>query len=168
MPYLIHHVEKGTLFLGIENGNVIPCPVHYTIQCPTLTRVSVSSGSSLVTQGQFTIPKIGLAASSSGNLDLDLISDIVNINASSSASINLKGEVNLLDLSASSSAYLDAREAQINETKARMSSSSSATIKTDMISDARLSSSASLKYIGETQVGNVNTSSSGSISQIDK
>ncbi len=168
VPFLNHHVDDGILRLGFDRGEYTPCPVNYTLRCPSLKSVTASSGARVIAEGQFSTPSIKLNTNSAGRIEIDVVSDNVEARATSAGSIKMSGDINSLVLNASSSGSLDATGAEIDKSTFRMSSAASATVKTDTILKANLSSSASLRYIGSAQMMDISTNSAGSIKRVSE
>ena len=168
MPNLNHHVENGVLKIYLDDGNYIPCPVNVVLTCPQLDGMIISNGSSIVTKGAFKTPNIEVSAMNGSQVELELESDFLKTKAQNSADVRIKGLISKMDVTAHNSARVQAPNAKVNNAIIRLTNSSSAMIFADTISEANLTNSASLKYVGDAQLGNIQTNNSSSIRKISE
>ena len=166
-PFINHYVEDGTLILDVENGADIPCPVVFTIQCPTLKMVSMSNGAGLLVESLFDTPNLNLRAQNGAWIDMNVKSDEVALSAQNGANITLNGEIKYLNANAVNSSNITTKDANISKTAIKLSNSAAATIHTDTISQANLVNSSLLRYVGVTQLEDVRTVNSSSIERVD-
>jgi len=108
---------------------------------------------------------IELAASSAGNMKLEIYAREISLNISSSGDMTLSGETDVLDADLSSAGDLNAFELQVKEADVSASSAGDADINVTERITARASSAGDINYRGNPKYVNVHSSSAGSISR---
>ena len=98
-------------------------------------------------------------------MQLNIQSEAVSLTATNSAFVDLAGIVRELNVSATNSSNIDMAKVNVNSAHISLMNSSSATIKTDTILEAKIANSSSLKYIGMPVIGEVDSYNSSSISR---
>ena len=166
-PYLNHYVEDGVLKLDIENGDFVPCPIKFTIQCPDLKEVYMANGASLIAKNAFTAPDLDIRIQNGSWIEMDVQSDEVNVTAQNGANVTLSGEIKYLDAKGVNSSNITAKDADISKASIKLSNSAVATIHADTIAQADLVNSSLLRYVGATQLEDVKTVNSSSIERVD-
>jgi hypothetical protein len=167
-PYLNHYVEDGILKLYVEDGADISCRVKFTIQCPTLNKISVSNGASVISDEVFDSPSLNLQIQNGALMIMDLRSDKVKVNAANGANVTLTGDIKSLNVEGANSSNITTKDAAVDITAIKLSNSAAATIHTDTITKANLTNSSLLRYVGTTQIENVNTNNSSSIERVEE
>ena len=138
--------------------------LRVAVTADELTALSVSSGSSVRTSGDFDAPEFKLDVSSGATVKAGLDTRTLTVRQSSGSSADLSGRATSLDVQSSSGATFDAHDLQTERCRAQASSGSSVrvAVKDDLVAQA--SSGGSVNYKGSPQLTK-HTSSGGSVSR---
>lgn len=137
--------------------------LRVAVTADELTALSVSSGSSVRTAGDFDAPEFQLDISSGATVKAGLDTRTLTVRQSSGSTANLSGRATSLNVQSSSGASFDAADLQTDRCTAEASSGSSVrvAVKDDLVAQA--SSGGSISYKGSPQLSK-RTSSGGSVS----
>ncbi|MEM8582995.1 MAG: head GIN domain-containing protein [Bacteroidota bacterium] len=164
LQYVRTEVVGDRLEIGMESNVNIRNNrrIRVRVSMPSLEAVGVSSSSTLEGHGTFQGGDLDIQCSSSGRMELDFEGDDIDAVVNSSGTIKLAGSADRVDVNSSSSGSFNAYDLQSR--RARINSSSSSSVKISVSEDlnAKASSSASVRYRG--QPNNVNTDSSSGAS----
>jgi len=129
----------------------------------TLTKLGASSAANIYSEGTVKTKSMALNASSAATIEISIDVENLKAGASSAADIKVKGKASVASIEASSAGEVDAYDLVAEE--ASLGASSAGTIKISVTQriDARASSGGSIRYRGNPEKTNTNSSSGGSV-----
>ena len=148
--------------VNIRNG-------HFELNVPfeSLSKIKLSGSGTIDTQDPITGKILEVSLSGSGDIDLDLKTQEVNIQVSGSGDIELSGTSENLNLQISGSADYSGLALDTQNTSIEISGSGDANVVAHKTLNARISGSGSVHYKGKPDKINTKVSGSGSIKTID-
>ena len=144
---------------GRHNSHVIKVYVTYV----KLDHISASSASSVFSEGTIKGDRLEINVSSAADVDVTVDMDEITASVSSSGDLELKGRSKYLDISASSAGGVDAFDLESENVKVRASSAGGAKVVATKEIDARASSGGSIRYRGNPERSQTDSSSGGSV-----
>lgn len=144
---------------GRHNNHVVKAYVTYV----KLDHISASSASSVFSEGTIKGDKLEINVSSAADVDVTIDMNEVAASVSSSGDLELKGRTKYLDISASSAGGVDAFDLESENVKVRASSAGGAKVVATKEIDARASSGGSIRYRGNPERSQTDSSSGGSV-----
>ncbi|MGL4992674.1 MAG: head GIN domain-containing protein [Bacteroidales bacterium] len=164
---LIVEFKDGKLKLGYKNSMFKRNrrgKTNIYIQSADIKKIDASSGTKVTSNGQLKSKETSIDVSSGSNVNIDIESTKIECDASSGSSITLKGYCKKLEVDTSSGSTAKLTDLESKSAKAEASSGSSITLNVTKELEAKASSGASIRYIGNPSKTEVNKSSGGSIS----
>jgi hypothetical protein len=148
--------------VNIRNG-------HFELNVPfeSLSKIKLSGSGTIYTQDPITGKILEVSLSGSGDIDLDLKTQEVNIQVSGSGDIELSGTSENLNLQISGSADCNGLALDTQNTSIEISGSGDTNVVAHKTLNARISGSGSVHYKGKPDKINTKVSGSGSIKTID-
>lgn len=125
--------------------------------------LKTSSAGDIVGETPVKTDNLELAASSAGDIKLEVYAKEIEINISSSGDITLNGETDMLDASLSSAGDLNAYGLEVREADISASSAGDADINVSERLRARASSAGDINYRGNPKYVDVHSSSAGGV-----
>jgi hypothetical protein len=153
--YLKIHMEDGEY----PNGRTVKVYVSYV----EVTKLSASSAGNIFADGPIKTKALSLSASSAGTIDIQIEVDDLEVSASSAADLELRGRARNVDIDASSAGEVDAYELVADDVQVDVSSGAAAKVNAVKEIDAHASSGGSIRYKGNPERSNTNSSSGGSV-----
>ena len=152
--YLKIHMEEGSY-----RNQVVKVYVTYV----EINKLSASSASNIFADGPIKTKRLTLSASSAGTIDIQIEVDELEASASSAADLELKGKARSIEIDASSAGEVDAYELTVEAADVEVSSAGSAKVSVTKDIRAEASSGGSIRYRGNPERSNTNSSSGGSV-----
>lgn len=137
-----------------------------TIAFVELDGIHASSGANVKGLSGVVSNNLDLKVSSGAQMDLTVMAKELAAQASSGGTITLRGQARTFGSKASSGSTIDARELQAIYCNSRASSGANITLNIERSLDAKASSGGDIRYLGNPEVVNQNTSSSGSVRKL--
>lgn len=161
---VITEVSGGYLKIQMEQGNYrnehsVKVYVTYT----ELSRISAGSAGSIFSENVIKAERLSLSASSAGTIDIQVDAGSIEVTASSAAEIELKGKANAITINAASAGEVDAYELAAESVDVQAASAGSAKVNAIKSIRARAVSGGSIRYRGNPEQSNTNSSSGGSV-----
>ena len=128
-----------------------------------LDKLSASSAGSIFSEGTIEARRMQISASSAGSVELTLDAGSVEVSSSSAGDIELKGKVRSISADAASAGEIDAYDLEADEVEAEAASGASVKVNVKESLDAEASSGGSIRYRGNPDSSNTNSSSGGSV-----
>jgi hypothetical protein len=152
--YLKIHMEEG-----VYKNRTVKVYVTYV----SINNIGASSGANVFHEGILKTNELTLKASSAGTIELKTEAITLEAGASSAGEIVVEGNAGNVELDASSAGEIDAYN--LTCAKAEAEASSGASVKLTVVKDleARASSGGSIRYRGNPERSNTNSSSGGSV-----
>jgi hypothetical protein len=128
-----------------------------------IDKLSASSAGSIFSDGAIAAKSMEINASSAGTIEITLDAGSVNVSSSSAGDIELKGKVRSITAEASSAGEIDAYDLEAEKVNAEASSGASIKANVKNALEAQASSGGSIRYRGNPDTSNTNSSSGGSV-----
>ena len=157
------HVEGNTLIISSIENIVNATKREVLVHFESINSLSVSSGTSIKTEGQIKERDLDFKASSGSNSSLDISADILTCSTSSGSNVKLTGYANVLDITSSSGSSFSATDMEAYEVKANSSSGSNIKVQVKERITANASSGSSINYDGNPKETDISDSSGGSV-----
>lgn len=164
---LIAHIETnfndGVLHIKTNKNIRRAKSKKITVGFVELEGVETSSGASLKSLSTIVANNLYLQSSSGSQMDVPVLVKELSAKSSSGASIHIKGQSRNFNSRASSGSSINAKDLETIYCTSRASSSGEITLSVKKSLNAKASSSGDIKYYGNPETINQETSSSGSI-----
>jgi hypothetical protein len=160
---VITEVSGDYLKIHMQEGRYRDHTAKVYVTYVEINKLSVSSAANIFGEGTLKTKRLILSGSSAGTIDIQIEVDELEASASSAADIELKGRARSLEIEASSSGEVDAYELNAEVVDAEASSAGSAKISVTKDINAHASSGGSIRYKGNPERSNTNSSSGGSV-----
>lgn len=126
-------------------------------------KLSASSAANIFADGPIKTKSLSLSASSAGTIDVQVDVDDLDISASSAGELEVRGKAKVLDADASSAGEIDAYDLVADQVTAEVSSAGEAKVHAVKEINAHASSGGDIRYKGNPERSNTNSSSGGSV-----
>jgi Putative auto-transporter adhesin, head GIN domain len=153
--YLKIQMEHGSY----RNEHSVKVYVTYV----DLTKISASSAGNVFAENVIKAKQLSLSASSAGTIDIQIEAEQVDVSASSAADVELKGKATSILIRAVSAAEVDAYELVAENVDVETVSAASAKVNVVKSIKARAVSGGSIRYRGNPEQSNTNSTSGGSV-----
>lgn len=160
---VISEVSGDYLKIHMKEGHYRDRTVKVYVTYVEVTKLSASSASNIFAENPIKTKSLMLSASSAGTIDLEIEVDELEASASSAADLELKGKARKVLIEASSAGEVDAYELNSEIAEAEVSSAGSAKVSASKEIRAEASSGGSIRYKGNPERSNTNSSSGGSV-----
>jgi hypothetical protein len=160
---VITEVSGNYLRIHMAEGSYKNRKVRVDVTYVALERISVSSASSVVSEGTLQSNNLTISGSSAASLELTLDAGEVRVDVSSAGDIILEGKAKSLTLEATSAGVVDAYNLECETVYASAGSAGSAKINVTKSLKADASSAGSIRYRGNPTSTDTNSSSGGSV-----
>jgi hypothetical protein len=128
-----------------------------------LDKLSASSAGNIFSEGTIEARTMEISVSSAGSVEVTLDAGSVEVSSSSAGDVELKGKVRSLSAEASSAGEIDAYDLEADEVEAVAASAGSVKLSVKESLEARASTAGSIRYRGNPDRSNTNSSSGGSV-----
>lgn len=164
---VLTEVSNGVLKIQLDHGSKSSHNVKVYVTYKTINGISASSASSVFSEETLKGINLNINVSSAADVELKVDMRKITASASSSGDLELKGRTEYLDLDVSSAGGVDAFDLQADQVKVRASSAGGAKVAVEKEIDAKASSGASIKYRGNPERSQTDSSSGGSVRKAD-
>ena len=161
---IITEVSGSYLRVHMRSGNYggrINAKVYVTYVM--VDKISASSAGSVFGDGTLEADEIELSASSAGSIEIDVSAQLVEASVSSAGQIEVQGKTKRFTVDASSAGQIDAYDLDSQQVTAEASGAGSIKLTVSDDLDARASSGGNIRYHGNPNNSNTNSSSGGSV-----
>jgi hypothetical protein len=161
---IITEVSGSYLRVHMRSGNYggrINAKVYVTYVM--VDKISASSAGSVFGEDILEADKIELSASSAGSIEINVSAQLVEASVSSAGQIEVQGKTKRFGVDASSAGQIDAYDLDAQQVTAEASGAGSIKLTVSDDLDARASSGGSIRYHGNPNNSNTNSSSGGSV-----
>ncbi|MBL6445194.1 DUF2807 domain-containing protein [Fulvivirga sp. 29W222] len=156
-------VSGGRLKIHLASGRHSHHVVKVYVTYVKLDHISASSASSVFSEGTIKGDRLEVNVSSAADVEVSINMNEVTVSVSSSGDLELKGRAKYLEISASSAGGVDAFDLESENVKVRASSAGGAKVVATKEIDARASSGGSIRYRGNPERSQTDSSSGGSV-----
>lgn len=160
---VLTEVSGGRLKVFLDHGNYSSHTVKVYVTYVKLDNISASSASGVFSEGTITGDKLEINVSSAADVEVAVDVQEVIVSVSSSGDLEIKGRTKYLDVSASSAGGVDAFDLEAEQAKVRASSAGNAKVTATKEIDANASSGGSIRYRGNPERSQTDSSSGGSV-----
>jgi hypothetical protein len=160
---VITEVSGEFLKIHMQEGRYRDRTVKVYVTYVQVNRLSASSASNIFADGPIKTKSLILSASSAGTIDIEIEVEDLEATASSAAEMTLKGKARNLEVDASSAGEIDAYELLSEVVDVEVSSAGSARVNAVKEITAHASSGGDIRYKGNPDRSNTNSSSGGSV-----
>lgn len=161
----LHIYMKKRNWLNFFNWRKIGTIRAY-VTVTSLNNLKVSSGAKARTETTLDGNSLGIDASSGADLILDLIYRDLKVDSSSGSNIRISGRCKNLETNSSSGSIIDARKMEALNCVADVSSGANISLSVTGELRARASSGGNIRYAGNPNIKDFNSSSGGSVSSL--
>src|SRR5690606_304651 len=155
--------KNGTLYISANKNIRKAKSKKIYVGFVEMNTIYASSGSSVKGSSDIISDNLDLKVSSGAQMNQFVIAKELTAQSSSGANLTIKGQTLNFSSKASSGSAIDAKELQAVYCTSRASSGANITLNIEKSLDAKASSGGDIRYQGNPEVINQNTSSSGSV-----
>ena len=160
---VLTEVSGSYLRIHMAEGSWRNQRVRAEVTYVSLERISVSSASSLVSEGTLKTSNLTISTSSAASIELTLDAGSVRVDVSSAGDIILEGKAKDLTVEASSAGVVDAYNLECESADASAGSAGSIKLNVSKSLRANASSGGSIRYRGSPSSTDTSSSSGGSV-----
>jgi len=160
---VLTEVSGSRLKIYLKKGNYNNTSVKVYVTFKSLSEITASSASGVFSDGIIKGNDLELSVSSAADIEVDIDVNRVDVSASSSGDVEITGSAKSLDISVSSAGGVDAYDLDAEVVKVRASSAGGAKVSASKEIDARASSGGSIRYKGNPDRSQTDSSSGGSV-----
>jgi len=160
---VLTEVSGSRLKIHLKKGNYNNTSVKVYVTFKSLSEITASSASGVFSDGVIKGDDLDISVSSAADIEVDIDVDRVNVSASSSGDVEITGKTKSLDISVSSAGGVDAYDLDAEVVRVRASSAGGAKVNASKEIDARASSGGSIRYKGNPDRSQTDSSSGGSV-----
>ncbi|MEM7109891.1 MAG: head GIN domain-containing protein [Bacteroidota bacterium] len=156
-------VSGSRLKIYLEDGRYRNHSVKVYVTFVELDDISASSAATVISNGTIKGDKLDLSVSSAADIEVDVDVNEIDASATSAGDIELSGRTKFINASASSAGGIDAYDLEAKQVRARTSSAAGVKVYVTDEIDARASSGGSIRYRGNPERSQTDSSSGGSV-----
>ncbi len=156
-------VAGSYLKVHMKDGRYRNVDAKVYVTYVTLDKLSASSAGSIFSDGPIEARSLNINASSAGSIEITMQATTATVSSSSAGDIELKGRVKTINLDAASAGEIDGYDLEAEQVEAEASSGGSVKINVQEALRAHASSGGSIRYRGNPDRSNTNSSSGGSV-----
>ena len=160
---IITEVSGDYLKIHMRDGRYRSVDAKVYVTYVRLDKLSASSAGSIFSDGSIQARSMNISASSAGSIEITLDAQTAEVSSSSAGDVELKGKVREISVDASSAGEIDAYDLEAGQVSAEASSGGSVKVNVTETLEARASSGGSIRYRGNPDRSNTNSSSGGSV-----
>ena len=160
---VLTEVSGSYLKIHMKDGRYREVDAKVYVTYVNVDKLSASSAGSIFSEGVIETRTMQISASSAGSVEVTLDAGSVEVSASSAGEVELKGKVRSISAEAASAGEIDAYDLEADEVEAEASSSASIKVNVKESLEAEANSGASIRYRGNPDSSNTNSSSGGSV-----
>lgn len=160
---VITEISGDYLKIHMQEGRYRDRTVKVYVTYVEINKLSASSASNIFADGPIKTKELSLSASSAATVDIQVDVDNLEVSASSAADLELRGKARTVEIDASSAGEVDAYDLVADIVEVDVSSAGSAKVNAVKEINAQASSGGSIRYKGNPERSNTNSSSGGSV-----
>jgi hypothetical protein len=161
--HVLTELSGSYLKIHMKDGNYRNVNAKVYVTYVELEKLSASSAGSIFSEDVIKGNDMEISASSAGTIEVSIDANSVDISSSSAAEIELKGKVKSLIAEASSAGEIDTYDLEAGDVDVEASSAGSAKVNVSKSLRAHASSGGSIRYRGNPDRQNTDSSSGGSV-----
>lgn len=160
---IITEVSGSYLKIHMRDGRYRTVDAKVYVTYVELSKLSASSAGSIFSEGTIKAGSLEISASSAGSIEVTIDAESVDVSASSAGDVELKGKAESIHADASSAGEIDAYDLESNRVDAGASTAGTVKIHVTGNLDAKASSGGTIRYRGNPDRSNTNSTSGGSV-----
>ena len=160
---VITEISGSYLRIHMRDGRYRTINAKVYVTYVRLNKLSASSAGNIYSEGPIQANSIEISASSAGSVEVSIDAASAEVSSSSAGDVELKGKVRKLIIEASSAGQIDAYDLDAEEVEVEVASAGSIKVNVRKSLYARASSGGSIRYRGNPDRSNTNSSSGGSV-----
>lgn len=160
---VITEISGDYLKIHMREGRYRDKTVKVYVTYVNLEKLSVSSAGNIFSESVIKASQLSLSASSAGSIDIQVDAETIDISASSAGDVELSGKAKKLVAEVSSAGEIDAYDLVADVVEVDASSAGSAKVNAVKEISAQASSGGSIRFRGNPERSNTNSSSGGSV-----
>jgi hypothetical protein len=160
---VVTEVSGDYLKIDMREGRWKERTVKVYVTYVEVSKLSASSAANLFAENTIKTKSLQVSASSAGTVDITIEVETIDASASTAGEISLKGKATSADFGASSAGEISAYDLSTSTISARASTAGSVKASVEKEIEAHASSGGSIRYQGNPQRSNTNSSSGGSV-----
>jgi hypothetical protein len=160
---VITEISGDYLKIHMKEGRYRDRTVKVYVTYVELNKLSASSASNIFAEGIIKAKQLAISASSAATIDIQLEVETLEVGASSAAELELRGKAKDVEIDASSAGEIDAYDLVSESVDVEVSSAGSAKVNVVKSINAHASSGGSIRFKGNPERSNTNSSSGGSV-----
>jgi hypothetical protein len=160
---VITEISGSYLKIHMKDGRYRSVDAKVYVTYVELHKLSASSAGSIYSDGTIRANSLEISASSAGSIEVNVDARSAEVSASSAGDVELKGKAESVTVEASSAGEIDAYDLDVARVEAEASSGGSVKVNVSENLNARASSGGSIRYRGNPDRSNTNSSSGGSV-----
>ena len=166
MPLIETEVAGNKLTISHGNNRLRPTFFEVYITVQNLEGIGISGSGDIVGKGRFVTDSLYVEISGSGDMDLEVETDLLENKISGSGSLQLAGKAEEYTIAVSGSGKIDAFDVDAKHVSVKVSGSGNCKVTATESLEARISGSGDVYYKGRPRI-NTNISGSGSLKSRD-
>lgn len=160
---VITEVSGSYLKIHMKDGRYRSVDAKVYVTYVALDKLSVSSAGSIFSEGPIQARSMDINAASAGSIEITLDAGDVSVSSSSAGDVELKGKVRKINIDVASAGEVDAYDLEAEEVQADAASAGSIKVHVRESLNADASSGGSIRYRGNPDRSNINSTSGGSV-----
>lgn len=160
---VITEISGDYLKIHMREGNYHDRTVKVYVTYVSLEKLSASSAANIFSESVIKAKQLNLSASSAGSIDIQVDAERIEISTSSAGDVELQGKTQNLNAEVSSGGEIDAYDLVADVVEVEASSAGSAKVNAVKEITAHASSAGSIRFRGNPERSNTNSSSGGSV-----
>lgn len=160
---VLTEVSGSYLKVHMRDGRFRNVSAKVYVTYVKLNKISASSAGSVYSEGTIQANSMEVSASSAGSIEITVDAGTMGVSASSAGNVEVEGRAKKVSLEVSSAGEIDAYDLVADEVEAEASSGGSLKASVRESLYARASSGGSIRYRGNPDRSNTNSSSGGSV-----
>jgi hypothetical protein len=160
---VITEVSGDYLKIHMQEGRYRDRTVKVYVTYVSIDKLSASSASNIFAEGVIKARQLSLSASSAATIDIEIDVEELEVGASSAADVELRGKAKNVQINVASAGEVDAYDLESEIVEAEVNSAGSAKVNATKEIDAEANSGGSIRYRGNPERSNTNSSSGGSV-----
>lgn len=164
---IITEISGSYLKVHMKDGRYRSVDAKVYVTYTRLDKLSASSAGNIYSDDPLRANTLEISAGSAGSVEVTIDAGTVSVSASSAGDVELKGRAHSISLEASSAGEIEAYDLKAANVEAEASSAGSIKISVKESLKARASSGGSIRYRGNPERSDTNSSSGGSVKKTD-
>lgn len=164
---IVTEVAGAYLKVHMHDGRYRSVDAKVYVTYVNLDKLTASSAGNIYSEGTLRANSLEISASSAGSVEVSIDAENADVSSSSAGDVELKGKARNISFEAASAGEIDAYDLQADEVEAEASSAGSIKLSVKESLQAHASTGGSIRYRGNPDRSNTNSSTGGSVKKTD-